>query len=165
MKSLFISLSFCLFFFASCKTDTKTPTESGTTNTTEAVKETNPSTPAEVHVPSSAAAPLIGLWHYKDIIHIHKEEVAKYTGRWIHIKRDDTFTSGIYLKENNSGTWSYNEETKIIQLNPKEKEDIATDWLVNGNGEFLLWLGSTETNKSGMQIRMGLSLDGSKPAK
>ncbi|MFT5802758.1 MAG: hypothetical protein ACI956_002579, partial [Nonlabens sp.] len=98
-------------------------------------------------------------------VHIRKEEVEKYTGRWINIKRDDTFTSGIYLKENNSGTWSYNEETKIIQLMPKETEDIQTDWLVNGSGEFLILLGSTDTNKTGMQIRMSLSLDGSKPGK
>ncbi|MFT4668225.1 MAG: hypothetical protein ACI8YQ_003794 [Polaribacter sp.] len=165
MKSLITTLSFCLIFFASCKTDTKT--SSDTANSQESVNEVKPPTPtsADVHVPSAAAAPLIGLWHYQDIVHIRKEEVEKYTGRWINIKRDDTFTSGIYLKENNSGTWSYNEETKIIQLMPKETEDIQTDWLVNGSGEFLILLGSTDTNKTGMQIRMSLSLDGSKPGK
>jgi len=168
MKSAFSTLSkillVSLLLFVSCKSDPKDTTSNNNT-TSQPVGANTPAEPtASTHISASSTAPLIGLWHYHNIGG-NKEKTVAYKGRWVDLKADMTYTSGIYLEENNSGTWTYSDKTKLIKLMPKETEEIETEWVVSGNGEFILWLGNTSNNKSGIQIRMKKIMDGAKPAK
>ena len=159
MKSTITILSLCLCFFWSCQSDT--PADSGS----EAIEDnSNATTDAPTHIKSEKAAIMVGLWHYAIAVG-NSEEAEKYTGRWIEIKRDDTFISGLYLNETNSGTWSYDEEKKYIKLNFKEDEGLSTEWETQGFGETVIWKGSTPNNKTGTQIKMVKQFDGARPGK
>jgi hypothetical protein len=154
MKSLFTLLMLCGLFFFSCKSDTNSNSDNNSATT-------NPD--GSTHVPSSPSSLMLGLWHFAVVV--GDQPVAdKYKGRWIDIKRDDTFTSGLYLEENNSGTWSYNPETKIISLKYKNDEGLAPEWETQGGGESIIWKGSTPNNKTGLQIKMVVNLEGKRPA-
>ncbi|MFK7809052.1 MAG: hypothetical protein AB8F74_14710 [Saprospiraceae bacterium] len=164
MKILNLILCLSLCFFFACNTDTKSPAatpEVVEKTTAESAPKTEPSS---THVAPSAEARFVAMWHYETIVG-NVELKEAYVGRWINMKRDNSFTSGIYFDEDNSGTWSFNENTKIMTLKFDKEEEIETEWLVNSNGDFVIWIGNANTNTTGLQIKMARYPQDKLPAK
>ncbi|HHS95548.1 MAG TPA: hypothetical protein ENJ45_03080 [Phaeodactylibacter sp.] len=158
MKSTIHTLVIALILLVSaCSTDTTDPNNNSNPkeNTEQKTK----------HIKSSKAAVVLGMWHYAIPIAVNPKDAEKYKGRWIQFNRDDTFTSGIYLDQTNSGTWSFDDALNVVKMKFDKDEDIETEWAIQGSGEVIIWKGNTEHNKTGMQIKMTKQLDGSRPGK
>lgn len=150
IRSLFTLASLLLFstlLFTSCKSDKKVD-QQATNNKEEGA-------PAPQHFKSERAAVLVGFWHYAMTVGDDKDE-KMYQNRWIDIKRDDTFTSGIFDKETNSGTWSFIDERESVILNyDKKDEGLAYEWKIQGYGDMLIWKGDLAgSNPKSTQIKM-----------
>ena len=162
MKYLIKKFSFfltCLLafsiFFIGCKSDASADKQAAAEAETEKESST--------HVKSERAAVAVGFWHYS-IVGGPQEERDRYKGRWVHVKRDDTFTSGIYDKETNSGTWTFDDPTSTILLRyAKSDENLAYEWQVKGYGETVIWMGNTPSNPKSTQIKMNKFEPGTYP--
>lgn len=159
----------CLFILLislliSCQSDTKSNAASSTEETEAAKTSAATNQSSGTHIAASTEARFVGMWHYETIVG-NPAKKEDYVGRWINMKRDNSFTSGLYFEENNSGTWSYDENEKIIKLNFKEPEEIESEWLVNANGDFIIWIGNANSNMTGLQIKMVRYAEDKRPAK
>ncbi|MEL6638274.1 MAG: hypothetical protein AAFW73_20410 [Bacteroidota bacterium] len=108
------------------------------------------------HVEASVLAPLIGLWHYQTVAGIKDPKVKDdYLGRWIDLKGDQTFTSGIWQEQTNSGKWTYDGESTLINFYYDQSEVIYDEFQVQGAGmDIVAFLGNTSRTKRGIQIKM-----------
>ena len=109
------------------------------------------------HVKASADGPLVGVWEYTFAMGINDKGVGeRYADRWIEMKMDNTFESGIGVDQNNKGTWSFDDNTKFIDLNYETKEDgLADQFKVQGIGGLeVIWKGNTPRNPRGLTIKM-----------
>ncbi len=94
MKSFCSILLLSIFgLFVACKSD----------STAQSEADGNKTEGEGTHVKASKTAPIQGMWHHAVSVG-NAEKVKLYEGRWIDIKPDETFTSGIWLNQNNSGT-------------------------------------------------------------
>ncbi len=157
MKSRIVLLVIVLSSSFACQPDT--PAKSDDLSISEANAFIDP-----VHIKSEKAAVLVGLWHYAVTVG-KPEEVSLYDGRWIDLQRDDTFTSGQWLEETNSGTWSYEDEGNYLRLIYNNNENLATEWQTQGSGTTVIWKGSTPNNPSAIQIKMEKNLENARPGK
>lgn len=164
MRLIHSLLLLSIFLLISCQADNKSNTASSTKETEAPQNSAAPTQASNTHVAASSEARFVGMWHYETIVG-NPEKKEDYVGRWIHMKRDNSFTSGLFFDENNSGTWSYNESTKIIKLNFKEPEEIESEWLVNANGDFIIWIGNANSNMTGLQVKMVRYAEDKRPAK
>jgi hypothetical protein len=149
----FIWVLITAFIFTSCANENNTNTSE------EPQKEEKPVTPSEPgHYKASPEAPLIGMWVIQYALggpNIEKEELANmYQGRWVNLKADNTFESGKWQEQNNTGTWNYDPDTRIIQFNYDKTETIANEWRIQGHGDANVWLGNTPNNKLGTQLKV-----------
>jgi len=150
IKLLQVFASLILFsglLLTSCKSDKTADQQAATTSGEEGA-------PAPQHFKSERAAVLVGFWHYSMIVGDAKDK-EKYQNRWIDIKRDDTFTSGLLDKQTNSGTWSFADETETVILHyDKKDEGLAYEWNIQGFGDMVIWKGNTASNPKATQIKM-----------
>ncbi len=133
--------------------------ESNTNTTGESQAEGEVVSPSEPgHYKASPDAPLIGLWVIEFALggpNIKKEELAnEYQGRWVNLKGDNTFESGKWQEQNNTGNWNYDPGTRIIQINYDKPETIGHEWRIQGHGDANVWLGNTPNNKLGTQLKV-----------
>ena len=151
----FILIALSTLILSSCANDQS--------NTTEAVqepqKEETTITGSEPgHYTASKDAPYVGLWVVEFALgtaSADKKELAKeFVGRWLNLKADNTFKSGKWQEQNNSGTWSFDAENKIIQINYSKEESISYEWKIQGQGDRMIWLGNTPNNKKGTQLSL-----------
>ena len=164
MKYQIKNLSFFLtcalifsLFFVGCKSDASVDKKAAAEAKAEAEKK------SATHVKSERAAVGCGFWHYS-IVGGPKEEKDRYKGRWINVKRDDTFTSGLYDQQTNSGTWTFDDPTSTILLNyAKPDENLDNEWQVKGFGETTIWMGNTPNNPKATQIKMNKFEPGTYP--
>ncbi len=156
-KLTLIFLLFTAFFFTACKNE----------KSSDSSETANAETPEEapIHVKSERAAVAIGFWHYKTIAG-SDEEKERYKGRWIHVKRDDTFISGLYDQQTNSGTWTFDDPSSTILFKYKDSgESLAYEWKVQGFGTTTIWMGNTPSNPKATQIKMEKVDEGTYPEK
>jgi len=155
---LLISLGLCL---TACQNEDAQNNTSNTASTSSS--STSSSTggnPQEnsTHHKASADAPLIGLWEYGVSIHPSKPKFKKENeGRWIRFNTDNTFTSGKYQDQNNTGTWVYKPNAQIIQLNFEDNSiNDDLDWQIqmSSSQDQMIWKGNADYNTSGAQIKM-----------
>lgn len=151
---------FSLLIFAACQPDSgngqsnQAALTPGTTSPSDAPNNTNNREP--VHVPASTLAPMIGLWHYEATAGL-KDAATRdlYEGRWIDLKGDQSFTSGKWQEQTNSGKWEYNAESKQINFFYQKNEGIYDEFIVQGaGGEIVVFKGNTERTTRGIQIKM-----------
>jgi hypothetical protein len=160
---------------AACKTETQpaakqpdllnsgTPKEETLTSVDTAAGTTpDLSVPATNMEPVAEAkadptAPLQGLWEVNFAMTMEddpKTSGKKVQGKWIYLKPEGIFTSGVYEKQTNNGTWKYDPDNDIIALNYEKPGDKSTTWKVQLGRDIIIWLGQTAENKSGSQIRL-----------
>ena len=64
---------------------------------------------------------------------------------------------GKWNEETNSGQWSFDGDTRLINLTFNEDTGEETQWRVQGTGSVVLWLGNTEKNKTGAQMKLAMT--------
>ncbi len=135
--------------FTSCKSDKKADQQAASSSSSASTGEAAPQ-----HFKSERAAVLVGFWHYAMVVGDPKD-VEKYQNRWIDLRRDDTFTSGIFDKQTNSGTWSFADEAESVILHyDKKDEGLAYEWRIQGYGDMVIWKGNTPSNPKSTQLKM-----------
>lgn len=169
-----------------CKTDSQptakeaellnsgTPKEE-TLTSVDTAKGTTPdlSVPATNMEPVAEAkadptAPLQGMWEVNFAMTMEddpKTSGKKVQGKWIYLKPEGIFTSGVYEKQTNNGTWKYDPDMDIISLNYEKPGDKSTTWKVQLGRDIIVWLGQTPENKSGSQIRLKRTKDNQLPVR
>jgi hypothetical protein len=130
------------------------------TNTTETqeVADTTTTSTEPGHYKASPDSPLIGLWVTQFALgspNVDKDELSKeFEGRWHDLKADNTFESGRWQEKTNSGTWIFDPETRIIQLNYTQTEPVGNEWKIQGDANRMVWLGNTPNNRKGTQLKL-----------
>ncbi len=108
-----------------------------------------------VHVKASDIAPFIGLWNYSLGMSSDLDRKQDYVGRWIEFAKDQSFKSGRWQKQLNTGRFSYDAKTQILSLDFKDNsEDRDIDWGIKLDNNVMIWLGNANDNNNGDQIRM-----------
>ncbi len=147
----FIWILMTALIFTQCADENTTTSE-----TQDGAETTTPAEPG--HYKASADSPLIGLWVIQFALgsaNVDKDELSKeYEGRWHDLKADNTFESGRWEEKTNSGTWSFDGETRIIQLNYTQTEPIGNEWKIQGDANRMVWLGNTPNNRKGTQLKL-----------
>ena len=80
---------------------------------------------------------------------VHKH----YQGKFLKFKEDQTFDILQGSKVQESGHWGFDEEKKIIYISCNNTYFNNT-WKVQENGFRMVWLGNTDLNVTGIQMRM-----------
>ncbi len=117
---------------------------------------TNPD--GTVHVKGDITAFLVGLWEIEyALIGATPKIDARYKGAWVDMKGDFSFTTGIYDKETNKGTYKYQAEPERVLSFSFEKEEkiLPTKAKVQGEGMQMVLLGETPMAGKQSQIKMG----------
>ncbi|MEM1319855.1 MAG: hypothetical protein AAGG75_06330 [Bacteroidota bacterium] len=109
---------------------------------------------APKHISASALAPFIGLWSYSMPVSNDVARTKDYEGRWIEFSGDQTFKSGKWQEQTNTGTFEYDENTNILLIRYKNQKDATMDWKIKLGIDVMIWLGNANINTSGDQIRM-----------
>ena len=156
-----IYLWMALALFTACQTDntnTRTSASVIPTETESNPVDTNAPKPNVeiIHVPASILAPMIGLWQYQTVVGVKDAKTKDdYFGRWIDLKGDQTFTSGIWQEQTNAGKWAFDGETKLINFNYNKAESIFDEFQVQGVGQdVIVFKGNTIRTTRGIQIKM-----------
>lgn len=148
----FLWILVTLVLFTHCANENSNNSES-TTDSGDAVNSAEPG-----HYKASPDSPYIGLWVIQFALGSTEEDKKaipnEYQGRWFSLKPDNTFESGKWQESNNTGTWSLDPETRIIQLNFTNPEPIGHEWKIQGSGERMVWLGNTPNNTKGTQLKL-----------
>ncbi len=126
-------------------------TETPANNTTKAREATD-----VPHVPASVLSPMIGLWHYQTVVGVKDAKTKDdYLGRWIDLKGDQTFISGLWQEQTNSGKWTFDPESSLINFYYEKPEVIYDEFKVQGAGmDIIIFKGNTSRTKRGIQIKM-----------
>ena len=151
MKRIFTITLLSVLFFA-CQNDTQQTTTAETNNVTATASNTVATeSGAPKHHKASAMSPYIGKWKYRHAI----KNTEYYKGRYIDLKGDGSFTSGIDGEQNNSGTWSIDEEKNFLDIdyadNSKEKDE---QWKAQANHNVVILIGNAPKNATGNQIKL-----------
>ncbi len=151
---LFISLT----LWVACAPDSSSPTSNAASVTTSVTSPaTGPVQTGEpVKVDPDILSPHVGIWHYQSIAGIKDAKTRDfYTGRWIDLKGDQTFTSGVWQDQTNSGKWDFDPESQLINFFYDKNEGLDIQYKLNGpSDEITIFLGNTPKNPKGIQIKM-----------
>ena len=155
MKKIFTITMFALLFFA-CQSDTK-QTESNETPVVAAVQHDdhaghNHATDAPKHHKASSLSPYIGKWTYYHAI----KDTDYYKGRYIDLKGDGTFTSGVNDKQTNTGSWTLDEEKSYLDFDYADNSvDRDEQWKSQKNTpDVIILIGNAPKNNTGNQIKL-----------
>ena len=117
---------------------------------------TNPD--GSVHVKGDITAFLVGIWEIQyALIGATPKVDSRYKGAWIDMKPDFSFTTGIYDKVTNNGTYKFVDEPKRLLTFDFEKEEklLPAESEVQGYGVGLVLLGKTPMEGKNSQIKIG----------
>lgn len=117
---------------------------------------TNPD--GTVHVKGDVTAFLVGLWEIEYALVGSTPKVdTRYKGAWIDMKGDFTFTTGIYDKVTNKGTYKYQAEpVRLLNFSfEKEEKILPSEAKVQGQGMQMVLLGETPMDGKQSQIKLG----------
>ena len=117
---------------------------------------TNPD--GTVHVKGDPTAFLVGLWEVEyALIGATPKIDDRYKGAWIEMNGDFTFTSGIYDKQTNQGTYKFQSEpNRLLSFTfDKEEKILPAEAKVQGYAVSLVLLGETPMDNKQSQIKIG----------
>lgn len=117
---------------------------------------TNPD--GTVHVKGDMTAFLVGIWEVQYALIGSTPKIdARYKGAWIEMNGDFTFTTGIYDKETNKGTYKFQAEPDRLLSFEFEKEEklLPSEAKVQGYAVQLVLLGETPMDGKQSQIKIG----------
>ena len=159
MKKIF-TITLLSFLFFACQNDSQTTDTAVTTDSHEghdhgsdAHAGHNHGTEAgDNHVEASALSPFIGKWLYYAAI----SNADYYKGKYIDFYGNGTFLSGVDGVKTNSGTWTYDEVEKLVDIdysdNSKEPDE---QWRAqNQSANVIIFMGNTPKNPKGNQIKL-----------
>lgn len=119
--------------------------------------------PARVEVPIDKPGPAsasrkaylsTGWWHLNMAFQGTNSKVhEKLTNKWLRFREDQTFDILIKGQKVDSGRWAWDEDHHQIYLSCNDPY-INNTWEVNDKGFVMIWLGNTDLNVSGIQIRV-----------
>ena len=152
----FIWILAIIFLFTQCANENSNNEKVESTTTETTITAETSSEPD--HYKASADAPYVGFWVIEFAIGNpsgNKEEVSnEFVGRWCDLKADNTFESGKWEEQNNTGTWSFDPNTNYIFLKYDKAETIAHEWRIQGQGDRMVWIGNTPSNVKGTQLKL-----------
>jgi len=155
MKKVF-TITLLAFLFFACQSDSKDTADSNENAAVPAVQSNDPhaghdhATPK--HHKASSASPYIGKWTYYHAI----KDSDYYKGRYIDLKGDGTFTSGVNDKQTNTGTWTLDEEKNYLDFDYADNTvDRDEQWKSQKNTpDVIILIGNAPKNDSGNQIKL-----------
>lgn len=78
---------------------------------------------------------------------------VNYKPKWLKFREDQTFDILINNAVVESGKWNWDEATNQIYIACKDPY-LNNTWKVNDRGFLMIWLGNTDINVTGIQIRV-----------
>lgn len=95
-----------------------------------------------------------GWWHAKMAYQPSDTTVhLNYLSKWLKFKDDQTFDLYIDGKVIETGHWAYDDPNKIVYISCKDPYFNNT-WKVQERGFRMVWIGNTDINVTGIQVRM-----------
>ena len=79
--------------------------------------------------------------------------IANYRHKWLKFREDQTFDIVIGDKVVDTGRWNYDETRDEVYLSCKDPY-INNTWAVKTSGFRMIWIGNTNINNSGYQLRV-----------
>ena len=156
MKKIF-TITLLSFLFFACQSDTQNTATADNAATAAPVDAhaghahaADDATPN--HVEASALAPFLGKW----LLYAAIKDTEYYKGKYLDFRGNGTFTSGVDGVKNNSGNWTYDEATKIIDIDfADNSNDRDEQWKAHSQSpNVIILMGNTPKNPSGNQIKL-----------
>ena len=150
-----------LFSFAACQDDAANGTGTEETNEPETVA-TLSGDPVVGDVVSPQTQQVLDIltnnyWLMEVYVKIKDKEASLANrGRWWSFNPDGTFTSGRWMNETSSGTWTFDPQALALHLdNKKDDEDSEFTLKISHDGSVMIWIGTERYNQSMVQAKMG----------
>ena len=98
-----------------------------------------------------------GWWHFNMAMQASDSLVHKqYTHKWLKFREDKTFDILVNNEVVDTGKWTWKDPDNIIYLACKDPY-INNSWKVIDKGFVMIWIGNTDLNTTGIQIRVANS--------
>ncbi|MCY7328354.1 MAG: hypothetical protein LH618_07400 [Saprospiraceae bacterium] len=95
-----------------------------------------------------------GWWHLNMAFQPSDTTVHhQYQHKWLKFKEDQTFDILIKNQIVSSGRWGWNEDKNQVYLACNDPY-LNNTWRVNEKGFVMVWIGNTELNVTGIQVRV-----------
>ena len=159
--SFTICLAFILVTLISCKRDATSSADVQEVPTTHGID----SVQSNSNVTTSTPVPTGGhdytfLTH--ELFHIGGAHISgakddkeqPYKDQWIELVPHGTFKWGDHKAELYSGTWSYNNDAKLLRLVPGSGDAKASEWNVMHNDNMVILLGTKTYGNNNTQIQL-----------
>ncbi len=95
-----------------------------------------------------------GWWHF-DMAFQASDSLAhlQYQPKWLKFRENQTFDILINNQVVDTGEWNWDESTNIIYVSCRDPY-VNNTWKVNDKGFLMIWIGNTDLNVTGIQIRV-----------
>ncbi len=95
-----------------------------------------------------------GIWHYTYGLSI-KEEAPKnnlFEGQWIDLMPGGQYTKGLYADTTEYGFFTFDDNTKVIQLRATNKK-ASSEWKLMVDPDHMVWVGTATYGNNPWQIK------------
>lgn len=110
----------------------------------------------KVHKPSTSRRAFMTSGWWNPLMAMQPTDTTIYhyfNPKWLKFKEDQTFDILINNKVVDTGNWAFDEDKFIIYLSCKDPYFNNT-WAVKERGFRMVWVGNTELNITGIQVRL-----------
>lgn len=95
-----------------------------------------------------------GWWHLNMAFQANDTTIHRqYQPKWLKFREDQTFDILIRNQVTGSGRWNWDEKTNIIYIACNDPY-INNTWRVTDKGFVMIWVGNTDLNVTGTQVRV-----------
>ena len=92
--------------------------------------------------------------HYKNVIGSGgNNNDDSYKNKWVDLKDDGTYATGVNDKTSYEGIWMYDHPSTMLTLIPNPDDQKNSQWKVMFNEKVLVWVGTSRYGDNALQIR------------
>jgi hypothetical protein len=105
-----------------------------------------------------------GVFHYKNKVVVGEKLTSNpVDGQWLDFKDNGSFDQGTWDKLDYSGSWTYSDETQLLEFLPNSDKGEASEWRVLNNENNLVLVGTAKYMNNNVQMRLVRNME--KPVK
>ncbi|MDQ3016268.1 MAG: hypothetical protein M3R25_06075 [Bacteroidota bacterium] len=155
MKSFCLLSAFVAFFLFSCKPASTTVQEETSSPVADSMVVNPNTTSNRISGGHDFTFLTNKLYHYKASSSVGKPSTEQpYAGQWIDLDPDGTYKAGTLQQQTHTGKWGYNDEMKVLQLQPNDSNYKPSEWKVMHNDDMMVWVGTQSYNNNATQIQL-----------
>ncbi len=95
-----------------------------------------------------------GWWHLNMAFQGSDTTIYRqYKQKWLRFREDQTFDVLINNEIVNTGRWNWDDDANIIYISCRDPY-LNNTWRVNEKGFVMVWIGNTDLNVTGIQVRL-----------